>query len=151
MASILVLFHSQEKGNTRRMAEAVGEGAQAAGADVQLFNTNEGRLDVDVFRKADAAAFGSPDYFSYIAGGLKVFLDDWCIARWADRNGLEGKPHGLFYSHGGGGKVREPLEKLFASVGKQVGKTVESSGEPDDEVLAACRKLGEQLAQAAQK
>lgn len=58
------------------MAEAIAEGARAAGADVTLVNTNEQRLDIEVYRRFDAVAFGSPDYYSYIAGTLKTFLDD---------------------------------------------------------------------------
>lgn len=41
MESVLVLFHSQEYGNTAMMAQAIGEGARAAGAEVTLVNTNE--------------------------------------------------------------------------------------------------------------
>jgi len=150
MASVLVLFHSQQAGNTAAMAGAVADGAREAGADVRLVNTNDERLDIDSYRRVDAAAFGSPDYYSYIAGGLKVFLDDWYIAKQADAAGLTDKPYALFYSHGGGGKVREPLEKLFASgIGTKVGGTVESKGAPDETALAACRDLGRQLAEAA--
>ena len=149
MAKILVLYHSQEYGNTHAMAEAVGQGAGQAGADVQLVNTNEQRLDVETYRGADAAAFGSPDYYSYIAGGLKVFLDDWHIAKGANADGLQAKPYGLFFSHGGGGRVREPMEKLFAGAGTKVGQTVESRGGPDQQALDACRELGRQLAEAA--
>lgn len=101
MVLLLVLYHSQEYGNTKAMAEAVAEGAQAAGAKVTLVNTNEKRLDIEEFRLFDAVAFGSPDYYSYIAGGLKVFVDDFYIARKVNRQGLEDKPFGLFYSHGG--------------------------------------------------
>ena len=101
MGSVLVLFHSQEYGNTGAMAAAVAQGAEAAGALVELVNTNDGRFDPDAYRDFDAAAFGTPDYWSYIAGGLKLFLDDWYIAGKADRRGLEGKPYGLFFSHGG--------------------------------------------------
>ena len=147
MGSILVLYHSQQYGNTAAMAEAVGEGARAAGAEVTLVNTNEKRLDPEQYRRFDAVAFGSPDYYSYIAGGLKVFLDDWYIARKSKRQGLEGKPYGLFYSHGGGGAVRRPLEELFGRMGSKVGRTVESRGRPNDAVLAACRELGQQLAE----
>jgi multimeric flavodoxin WrbA len=147
MGSILVLYHSQEYGNTAAMAKAVSEGARAAGAEVTSVNTNEQRLDPEQYRRFDAVAFGSPDYFSYIAGGLKVFLDDWYIARKSKRQGLEGKPYGLFYSHGGGGDVRGPLEELFGRMGSQVGQTVESRGRPNDAVLAACRELGRQLAE----
>jgi flavorubredoxin len=148
MGSILVLYHSQEHGNTRAMAEAVGEGARAAGADVTLVNTNEQRPDIEQYRRSDAVAFGSPDYFSYIAGGLKVFIDDWYIARRANRQGLENKPYGLFYSHGGGGRARGPLEELFGRMGTKVGETIASYGRPDDTVLEACRQLGRQLADA---
>jgi len=148
MASILVLYHSQEHGNTHAMAEAVADGARQAGAEVRLVNTNEQRLDLDDYRKFDAAAFGSPDYFSYIAGGLKVFIDDWLIAKNKDPQGLEGKPYALFYSHGGGGRVRGPLEQLFNRMGKKIGPTVESRGKPGKETLDACRALGRQLAEA---
>jgi flavorubredoxin len=148
MKSILVLYHSQEYGNTAAMAEAVGEGAMAAGAEVTLVNTNEQRLDIEQYRRSDAVAFGSPDYYSYVAGGLKVFVDDWYIARKSNRQGLENKRYGLFYSHGGGGRVRDPLEQLFSRMGSQVGETIESYGRPNDTVLQACRELGRQLADA---
>lgn len=151
MGSILVLYHSQEYGNTATMAQAVGEGARAAGADVTLVNTNEQRLDLERYRNFDAVAFGSPDYFSYIAGGLKVFIDDWYIARKSNRRGLEDKPYGLFYSHGGGGRARGPFEDLFSRMGSQVGETIESYGRPNDGVLEACRELGWRLAGAAKK
>ena len=36
MGSLLVLYHSQEYGNTAAMAEAIAEGARAAGAEVTL-------------------------------------------------------------------------------------------------------------------
>jgi flavorubredoxin len=148
MGSLLVLYHSQEYGNTRAMAEAIGEGARAAGAEVTLVNTNEQRLDVEQYRRFDAVAFGSPDYYSYIAGGLKVFVDDWYIARKSNRRGLEDKPYGLFYSHGGGGRARGPLEELFSRIGTQVGETVASYGRPNDAVLEACREMGRRLAEA---
>ena len=149
MASILVLYHSQEHGNTAAMAEAVAQGAKKADAEVTLVNTNQQRLDIESYRSVDAVAFGSPDYYSYIAGGLKVFLDDWHIAKGSNADGLTDKPYALFYSHGGGGKVRGVLEKLFERMGTKVGQTVESKGEPDEQALAACRELGAQLAEAA--
>jgi flavorubredoxin len=148
MASILVLYHTQEHGNTGAMAEAVAEGARDSGAEVRLVNSNEERLDIADYRTIDAAAFGTPDYYSYIAGGLKVFLDDWYIAKQSDPAGLTGKPYALFYSHGGGGKVLGPFETLFERMGTKVGETVESRGAPDAAVLEACRALGRSLAEA---
>ncbi len=66
MVKALVLYHSQEFGNTGAMAEAVAEGLQDAGCEVDLFNTNEGRFDVTQFPQYDYAAFGSPDYYQGI-------------------------------------------------------------------------------------
>ena len=149
MAKILVLYHSQQYGNTGAMAEAVAKGAREGGAEVTLANTNTERLDPEAYRAFDAAAFGSPDYYSTIAGGLKVFLDDWHIAKLANPEGLTDKPYAVFYSHGGGGKVRGPLEEYFTRMGTKVGETVESRGHPDDATLAACTQLGRQLAEAA--
>ncbi|MGC9346713.1 MAG: flavodoxin family protein [Anaerolineae bacterium] len=149
MASILILYHSQQYGNTQQMAMAVAEGAKAAGASVTIHNTNEGRFDVEAYRKFDAVAFGSPDYYSYIAGTLKVFLDDWFIAKGKDPADLEDKPIALFYSHGGGGAVKRPLENLFSRLGYQVGETVESLRAPSERVITALRDLGRQLAEAA--
>ncbi len=64
MAKAIVLYHSQEYGNTAAMAEAVAEGLRAKGCEITLFNTNEGRYDVTEFPQYDCAAFGSPDYYS---------------------------------------------------------------------------------------
>jgi flavorubredoxin len=146
MNTILVLYHSQEHYNTHAMAEAVAEGARTAGATVTLSNTNTQRLDIEAYRTFDAVAFGSPDYYSYIAGTLKTFLDDWYIAKKTNTHGLTDKPYGLFYSHGGGGNVRGPLEDLFSRMGTKVGATIVSAGRPNAAILSECRKLGQQLA-----
>ena len=153
MVLLLVLYHSQEYGNTKAMAEAVAKGAKAASADVTLINTNEQRFDINQFRKFDVVAFGSPDYYSYLAGGMKTFIDDLYIERKSNRQGLVDKPYGLFYSHGGGGRVKEPFEKLFGMIkmGSKIGETIESQGHPNDSVLEACRKLGQQLVTNAEK
>ncbi|MFC1713091.1 flavodoxin family protein [Candidatus Poribacteria bacterium] len=149
MAKALVLYHSQEFGNTAPMAEAVAQGLRDAGCEVDLFNTNDGRYDVTQFPQYDCAAFGSPDYYSYIAGGLKVFMDDHYI--YDVRKGLEGlkgKPYALFYTHGGGGKVRDTMQGVFRRVGTLVGEPLGSRGKPDAKVVEQCKALGKKLAEA---
>ena len=149
MAKALVLYHSQEFGNTAPMAEAVAEGLKAAGCEVDIFNTNDGRYDVTQFPQYDCAAFGSPDYYSYIAGGLKTFMDDLYIHD--VRKGLEGlrgKSYALFCSHGGGGRVKDVMLNIFKRVGTQIGEPVSSKGMPDSKVLEKCKALGKKLAEA---
>jgi len=139
----LIIYHSQQHGNTGKMAEAVAEGF---GDGATLWNTNEKRFDVTKVPDYDCIAVGTPDYFSYMAGTLKTFMDDIYIA---ERNGVEGitgKPIGLFFSHGGGGKAREPFEKLFIRLGEVVSETVESIGTPGPKTFEACKALGKSLA-----
>ncbi|MGD2142307.1 MAG: flavodoxin domain-containing protein [Candidatus Bathyarchaeota archaeon] len=149
MVKALVLYHSQEYGNTAKMARAVAEGLEEAGCKVDVFNTNDGRYDVTLLTGYDCVAFGTPDYYSYVAGGLKTFMDDHYIHRVRKGlKGLDGKLYSLFYSHGGGGRVKESLG-LFKYVGTLVGETVGSYGSPDDRTLERCRALGKELAKAA--
>ena len=149
MTKALVLYHSQEYGNTHAMAEAVAEGLRAGGCEVDMFNTDDGRFDIARFPSYDCAAFGSPDYYSYVAGNLKQFMDDHYIADVRQgMQGLKSKPYALFYSHGGGGRVIDAMKGIFRRVGTMVGAPVGSRGSPSPDVLDRCRALGQALGQA---
>jgi multimeric flavodoxin WrbA len=144
MKKIIVIYHSQQYGNTKVLAEAVAEGVREAGGKVNLINTNERRVSLEEFLAADAVAIGTPDYFSYVAGTIKTFFDDMYL--W-DQSGksVKGKRAVLFCSHGGGGKVREPLKSLADRFFQQVGETV-SSGRPiSEEAKKKCHTLGKEL------
>jgi len=127
------------------MAEEVAEGLRMEGCDVTLHNANDERYPIGEYPQYDCVAFGTPDYFSYLAGTMKTFMDDWYIHR--NEPGYQGRPYVVFYSHGGGGRAREALS-LFSRVGTQVGKSVESHGAPDKTVLDECKALGVELAKA---
>jgi len=147
MTKALVLYHSQEFGNTAEMAQAVADGLREGGCAVDLFNTNDGRFDVTKFPQYDCVAFGSPDYYSYIAGGLKMFMDDHYIYDVHKKlKGLRDKPFVLFCSHGGGGKVKDVMPRIFTRIGTLVGEPVGSMGRPDQNVLERCKALGKELA-----
>ena len=141
----LVLYHSQQHGNTGKMAKAIAEGI---GEGATLWNVNEERFDVSKLPEYDAYAVGTPDYFSYMAGTLKTFMDDVYLAERGGAKGISGKPVALFFSHGGGGRAREPFEALFKRLGDVIGETVESSGAPSEKVLAQCKELGKKLVSA---
>lgn len=145
MGKILVIYHSQQFGNTGILADALAEGAREENAEVVLINTNERRVTLQEFVDADAVALGTPDYFSYVAGTIKTFFDD--IYQW-DKAGepVKGKPAALFYSHGGGGRVREVLEQFANRFFEQVGETVGSGRPIGDEARERCVALGRELA-----
>ena len=75
MTKALVLFHSQQHGNTDKMAKAVAEGLRSEGFTVTLHNANDERYPIEEFPVYDCVVFGTPDYFSYLAGTLKTFMD----------------------------------------------------------------------------
>ena len=150
MRKALVLYHSQEFGHTADMAQAVAEGLREGGYTVDLFNTNDGRFDVAGFPQYDCVAFGSPDYYGYIAGGLKTFMDDHYISDVHKKlKGLRNKPFAAFYSHGGGGNVKDVMPRIFGRIGRLVGEPVGCMGRPNKKVLEACKALGRELARAA--
>ena len=144
MSKILVIYHSQQFGNTKGLAEALAEGARESGAEVELINTNERRVTLNEFLAADAVAIGTPDYFSYVAGTIKTLFDD--IYLW-DQAGkaVKGKPAALFFSHGGGGRVKQPLEAFAQRFFQQVGETVEGRRPISDEAKKKCIALGKEL------
>ncbi len=139
----LVLYHSQQYGNTEKMARAVAEGL--TDFEVTVHNTNTKRFPIEAYGTFDVVAFGSPDYFSFMAGTLKTFLDDWYLHR--NKPGYKRKRYVLFMSHGGGGRAKESMN-LFHHLGNQVGDIVISSGSPSEAVLRQCRELGELLAKS---
>jgi multimeric flavodoxin WrbA len=154
MGKIIVIYHSQQYGNTKMLAEALAEGAREAGAEVNLINTNERRVTLEEFLSADGVAIGTPDYFSYVAGTVKTFFDDMYL--W-DQSGkpVKGKPAALFFSCGGGGKVRQPFESLaqrfFRQVGEMVGNERPISNEAKKKCLAQGKELVKNLSQRTLK
>jgi multimeric flavodoxin WrbA len=145
MGKILVVYHTQQFGDTGALAEALAEGAREGGAEPEMINTNERRVTLEEFLAADGVALGTPDYYSYVAGTIKTFFDDLWL--W-DRSGepVKGKPAALFFSHGTGGKGRAPFEAFAGRFFDQVGETVDSPRPTGEEARKACRVLGRELA-----
>lgn len=120
MTKVLVLYYSSY-GHVEQMAQAVAEGAQAAGADVDIKRVAElvpaeraqesgYKLDQSApiakpgdLVHYDAIIFGTPTRFGMMAAQMKNFLDQ-CGALWANGE-LIGKAAGVFTSsatqHGG--------------------------------------------------
>ena len=131
---------------TKEIADAIADGARETGVEVEVCNTNERRVTLNDLMAADALAIGTPDYYSYVAGTLKTFFDDLYL--W-DKAGhtVTGKPAALFYSHGGGGLVKQSLEKFGLRFFKQVGETIERGPANAEEAQKKGRALGKELAQ----
>jgi flavorubredoxin len=149
MAKVLVIYHSQS-GNTEKMAKAIGEGAkQVKGTQVVVKKALE--AGVDDLLACDAIAVGSPDYFSYMAGGVKDFFDR---VFYPSQGKVTAKPCATFGSAGGPASVvLECLDKMcFSSMKfKKVADSVGVSGKISEETLDECKALGKNLAQVVSK
>jgi multimeric flavodoxin WrbA len=146
VASVLIVYHSLS-GNTKAAAEAVAEGAKAGGADPVLKDgLQAGPEDL---RACDAIAIGTPDYFSYMAGGLKDFFDR---SFYPTQGQVVDKPCGIFVTHGGGGKAVESVKSICATFRfKVVAEPVLVQNRPDKAAAAQLKALGKTLAAAGRK
>lgn len=149
MKRILVAYHSQEKGNTKAMAQLVADGCRSVpDVEVQLVNVCERRVDMDMAAACDGYALGSPDYFTYMAGGLKQFFDDLCLADWAGKK-VTGKPYVAFLTHGGGGGGIKSIDALAKSLKLvQAAPSVTCQGAPSGDAAQKSIELGKSLAKA---
>jgi len=149
MAKVLVIYHSQG-GTTEKMAKAVGEGAQqVTGTQVTVKRALD--AGADDLLGCDAIAVGSPDYFSYMAGGVKDFFDR---AFYPTQGKVTGKPCATFGSAGGPATVvLECLDRMcFSSMKfRRIADSVGVSGRITEETLAECRALGRKIGEAAGK
>lgn len=129
-------------GNTEAMANAVAEGAKAAGAEVTVLTAAE--MSADLVSAFDAIAFGCP------AMGSEVLEEEEFAPMFdACKAGLAGKPIALFgsYGWGDGEWMRNWEEDCLAAGSKQVAESVICNEAPDADALAACKALGAKLAE----
>jgi flavorubredoxin len=127
------------------LAKAVAEGVENKGGSAKLKRVDY--ATVHDFISCNAIAFGSPNYFSYMAGVMKDFFDKALSIR----EKVSGKPAVAFSSGGGSSDTAlSSLERMIASFRlEKVMDGVVSHGEPSGKDLEACKKLGEALAARA--
>ena len=138
---IAVVYWSST-GNTEAMAQAVVEGAKHAGAEAELFTAAE--FDGAKMDEFDAVAFGCPAMGAEeLEDGEFAPMFETCESK------LSGKKIALFgsYGWGDGQWMRDWVERAQGD-GAQVlnGEGLICNEAPDDDVQAACRKLGADLA-----
>jgi len=145
MGTVLVVYHSLG-GNTRASAEAVAEGAKRVPGTKVI--VKEGlKATVEDLLSCDALAVGTPDYFSYMAGGLKDFFDR---TFYPSQGKVTDKPCGIFVTHGGGGKAVDSVQGMCRTFKfRPVGKAVLVQNAPNAAARNELADLGKALAEAA--
>ena len=143
MAKLLIVYHSRT-GNTEAMAKAVYEGASSAGATVTIKKVADA-TDDDLLG-CDAVAFGTPNYFSYMAGTMKTFFDRaWLTIQ----HSVVNKPYTAFGSASSGRKKDlDSIDRVCQDFKlKKAFKGVITTDKPSSDVLEQCKELGKKLAQ----
>ena len=141
MNEIIVAYWSQT-GNTEAMANAVGEGIEAAGKKALV--TEISGVSMDDLKNASVFAMGYP------AMGAEVLEEAEMEPFVMEVEGFaSGKNIGLFgsYGWGDGEWMRSWVERMTAAGAVVVGgEGVICQETPDEEALESCRALGKALA-----
>ena len=142
MEEIYVVYWSQT-GNTKEMAEAVGEGIVSAGKAAKVVEV--GSISADVLKDAAVFALGCP------AMGAEVLEEDEMEPFVADvEKFASGKKIALFGSYGwGDGEWMRDWEVRMKNAGAELvgGAGVMCNEAPDADAVEACRALGAQMVQ----
>ena len=137
---VAVVFWSST-GNTEAMANAVAEGAKAAGAEVTLLTCAE--FDVNTVAEYDSLLFGCP------AMGAETLEESEFEPMFMEVEGkLAGKKVALFgsYGWGDGEWMRSWEERCEAGGIVLAAESLIINETPDDDGLAQCKALGAELA-----
>jgi len=145
MAKVLVVYHSLG-GNTRVAADLVAEGARTI-KDVDVRVLEALKAGPQDLLACDVLAVGTPDYFSYMAGGLKDFFDR---SFYPTEGKVTDKPVGIFVTHGGGGKAVESVKSICRTFKFRLAcEPVLVKNRPDDAASKKLREMGALLGRLA--
>ena len=155
---VLILYYSKG-GNTKKMAESIGEGVQSVpGVEFLLKSTQE--VTKDDFVHSTGLIAGSPCYFGVMAWDLKRVFDDFVGVR----KKMENKIGAVFATSGdpSGGKETTMMSIIqclliygMIVVGDPMDATghygVACVGAPDEKAKENGRKLGRRVAELCKK
>ena len=141
MEEIYVVYWSQT-GNTKEMAEAVGEGITAAGKTAKVVEV--GSISADELKDKEVFALGCP------AMGAEVLEEEEMEPFVAEvEQFAAGKKIALFGSYGwGDGEWMRDWEARMQNAGAELvgGTGVMCNEAPDDDAVEACKALGALMA-----
>ena len=144
---LLIAYYSGT-GNTRRMAEAIGKGAERLGVMVEVKRVEE--CSLSDLAGADGIVMGSSTYFSNVAWQVKKLIDE-SIALYRRERQLMGKVGGCFTSSGTHRDGKDCIRMLELALGlhhrlRMVPGIIRASGDREEEVSQMCQQYGTEIA-----
>lgn len=155
MAKVLIIYFSKT-GNTKKMAELVGEGVKNEGLEVALQSVDQ--TTPEDLLNAQGIIIGSPTYFGTMAAAVKELLDK-SVKYFGKMNGKVGAAFSTSGILGGGNETTVlDILKAFLIHGMIIqGETAGGHygpvaiGAPDDKCRQECLALGKRVAALVKK
>jgi len=143
---LLVVYYTGT-GNTKKMAEEIGKGADQLGVNVQIKSVEE--CELSDLAEADGIVIGSPTYFSNVSWQVKKLIDE-SITLYRRGHQLGDKVGGCFPSSGTRRDGKDCIRMLELTLGfhhklKMVPGIIRSSGDREEEVSEMCQQYGMEI------
>jgi len=106
----IILYYSKE-GNTHQLAKRFWDIFREFIPNkyaIEMMKVQE--MDIESLRASIGIIIGSPDYYDYVAGHIKIFFDE--ILEY--KKDFKNKPAIGFITHGGGGEATKSLQSLIS-------------------------------------
>jgi multimeric flavodoxin WrbA len=143
LSRLLIVYHSQS-GRTERLAQEIAMGARTV-EGIAVDCNGASHVTAEDLRDCKVLVICSPEYFGYMAGGIKDLFDRTYEGV---REHTIGKPYAVAISAGNDGTgALQSIERLILGYRmRKVQEPIVVRGPigPDD--LARCRELGQTLA-----
>jgi len=118
----IILYYSKE-GNTHQLAKRFWDIFREFipnKYDIEMMKVQE--MDLESLRASIGIIVGSPDYYGYVAGHIKIFFDE--ILEYEYKKDFKNKPAIGFITHGGGGEAAKSLLSLLSYLKFEVIKPI---------------------------
>ena len=137
----LVIVYLSTSGNTKKMADAIAEGADSRGIEVAVESFYD--VDIDGIRKADAIALGSSTFWYKMHEAMSHFIDK------LEKEGVNAKIGAAFGSYGWSGEAPVQIAERLRKMGmKVVDPVLRVQWQPEEKDLKECERLGKDIAKA---
>lgn len=143
----LVVVYLSTQGNTKKMADAIAEGAEDRGLDAHSVSFYE--ADMGELKDASAIALGSSTFWYKMHAPMEHFIE-----RMGKELGdkLKGKVGAAFGSYGWSGEAPADIAKMMRNLGMEVVDPVlRVQFAPTEKDLEECKRLGKDIANSVKK
>lgn len=111
MKKKIIIFYYSKNGNTHQLAKRTWDILREFipnKIEIEMMKAQE--MNIESLRSSAGIIIGSPDYYGYVSGQIKIFFDE--ILQF--KEDFKNKPAIGFITHGGGGEASKSLQSLLA-------------------------------------